>query len=625
MITLKRLVLHNLFGVKHVEVNLDNQGLVIVQGENGSGKSSIFMEGILYMLYGQSFVYGKSPGASVVNRFGDGGGYGTITLDADGTLYTIARARNHKPYRTGVSLYQGDLLGGKCDDITPVKTPQDAVTKLLGMPARTFMMSVMFPATITRFPSMGDTERKAVLDDLLETTALDGAFEITKGKCILLEERLRQAGARLGNVETSRSTLEAEEEQAEEAAAGWHDSHSAEVGASMAKIRELKDDLEGLGEALVAAREAEVADREAWSSSASGLSAAAPGLADEAEAIWGIKMRVDGDIKTARRSVTVGERARDKAQALIDSGKCPTCGEDTSHATDPHRVVLEQTESLNGLQTELENAQEELDELGRRMELHEAAKAVQAKVEAEAAKLERTASQAARITNDIELEMAQSKSRLKTLIEHTRAKAGETNPHGGSVERIQCEIRALADRYTTLKGEVGEVRSELDEEEILRGVFGPKGARLAMIERAIPMLNGEAARLAEVMGTDIRVKFALRGEGESFANTLQIDVDNPQGAAIYRGQSQGEKRRADLLILLALLQLAISRGRRSFRQVFFDEAFESVDKRGEEAVMQVMRDISTHCTSVFTLNHNADHISSMADRVWTVRDGTLEC
>jgi DNA repair exonuclease SbcCD ATPase subunit len=66
MVTLERLRLENFLNVAEADVPLRDQGLVLIVGENGSGKSAIFTEGPLYGLYGESFRYGPKPGRDVI-------------------------------------------------------------------------------------------------------------------------------------------------------------------------------------------------------------------------------------------------------------------------------------------------------------------------------------------------------------------------------------------------------------------------------------------------------------------------------------------------------------------------------------------------------------------------------
>jgi len=582
------------------------------------------------MLYGQSFAYGKSPGASVINRFGEGGkrAWGKLLLDVDGQEYTIVRCRGTwKAPQIGLdggTKINPVMLFRGTENITAVKTPQDAITSLLGMPARTFTMSVMFPAEITRFPSMGDAERKAVLDDLLETTALDEAHTVTKGNVTMLKEKVRQGVSALETAEGRVSTLQAELDEAQGAVDGWEAEHKQELDDAMAEVRVLKVEVTSLEGSVEGAEGQRDEDAQEATKRKEIAKKARESMQEELEEVRREWTDAQAQLRVVEERLGGAQKVLKRAADLIDKGKCPTCGTDTasnSHLCADRDSGEVETKKLSAEVVTLEKLVSEKGQALRTFKKVEDVRLSRQEGEAEQAAIDAMSS--SRDLQNVETAITTSKTRLKGKIELAKSLASETNPHATVITRIAGLIDEAWDDCKHIGSEVEAIKKELEGEEIMLRVFGPKGARLAMMERAIPLLNSEAQRIADVMGTQIKVNFALRKEGESWAGSLQIDVDNPKGAAIYRGQSRGEKRRAEIIILLALLQLAISRGRRSFRQVFFDEAFESLTPAGEEAVMLVMRDMSKNCSSVFTINHTADRVSAMADKVWTVDDGEI--
>lgn len=99
----------NFQAIKYAELELDEQGIVLVKGindhednakSNGSGKSSLF-ESIVWCIYGKT-----SNGISdVKNRYAPDGCYVILDFKIDNNSYQIIRSVKDKDYGTGVKLF----------------------------------------------------------------------------------------------------------------------------------------------------------------------------------------------------------------------------------------------------------------------------------------------------------------------------------------------------------------------------------------------------------------------------------------------------------------------------------------------------------------------------------------
>ena len=127
----------NLFSLKEVELNLANQGLILVHGKNGSGKSSLANKGLIWTLYGQTV--GGLKADDAINLYGNDKTYGQIEfIGNDGVHYQVTRSRS--PNR----LQFNDLSSSKDLTLRHEKETQALIERALGRNYSTFIETDFF-------------------------------------------------------------------------------------------------------------------------------------------------------------------------------------------------------------------------------------------------------------------------------------------------------------------------------------------------------------------------------------------------------------------------------------------------------------------------------------------------
>lgn len=601
MTVLRKLELFNFFSTHEATVKLDDPGLNLVVGKNGAGKSTLYAEGILYSLFGQSIEYGARPGMAVRNEHAKSRGFSTsVDFEQDGTQYRVIRSRGRGDWPDGVRLISGDTdLTGGTTEIT-----QDTINKILGTTPKAFLSSVLFPSSLTRFPDLGDADRKAILDDLIQMSSFTKAHgETTKRISILLGEISLAVSERdavvnkLASVNAIMSrTMQAQEE------------HGKMVREWLVSQTAIQD---GIG----------VNERELL-----GLEAA--------------KVRIEDDIAVLRQHQTSLSREHSVANAELATSKstnsvvgstlsdlesnlaklsgkkrpdnCPTCGqaipkdEAEQHLKDEVARLLEK---INGVKSLAEVAKAEVSNKNQRVQsLEKDLRAIQSDVNSYGASLK---GHGIRINEFI------------GVISGLKARIGSPpeSPYTVELEKLKentTEIeKDITEKETILRGK----RLELENEETLKECFGPRGARSVILDAIVPWLNWKAEQVASLMGTHIRITFRIKDSGESNDGTMEVLCNNPVGSSKYRGSSYGEKRRANLICLMSLLELSTTRTGGNFQHCYFDESFENLDEEGIRGVTAVLRDLADRKTGVYVISHTTDVLGSVADRIITIGPG----
>jgi DNA repair exonuclease SbcCD ATPase subunit len=177
------------------------------------------------------------------------------------------------------------------------------------------------------------------------------------------------------------------------------------------------------------------------------------------------------------------------------------------------------------------------------------------------------------------------------------------------ISYIQEELVASRKKLNYFKELNKSESSELSKLSFWVEAFSQKGIRSFIFETALPQLMERANYYSSVLtGGTILIEILPTTMVKSTGNEkekLNIIVTNSLGASEYSGCSEGEKRRVDLCILLALQDLIASRGSRKWSTVIYDELFDTLDNTGISSVIDLFKSMCDS-KSVYIISHNSD-------------------
>jgi DNA repair exonuclease SbcCD ATPase subunit len=170
----------NLFSYSEVSLSLEGQGLYLLLGKNGVGKSA-FREGITWCLFGESR-YGNKPDSIV--KDGEEEAEATIgfKMEDDGEEYIVTRSRGRgKTTKLSCNHYTGQTL----------KETQEYICSLLGMDYNVFRNTACFEqGGADSFSKLTPKEAKDVLLSLLQLGVYEKACEKSKEKLKVISQRV---------------------------------------------------------------------------------------------------------------------------------------------------------------------------------------------------------------------------------------------------------------------------------------------------------------------------------------------------------------------------------------------------------------------------------------------------
>ncbi len=296
--------------------------------------------------------------------------------------------------------------------------------------------------------------------------------------------------------------------------------------------------------------------------------------------------------KLTRRRVLLEERIR-AAERAVSAGVCPTCGQ--TMPTGDGRA---------------EHAAASVDLLALRAKL-------------------------ARVTKH---EKRAIKERTKEWEAHTRLERRQENvkrwarAHVEAAAQRKRALFALEDAEDELAAALGELEtlaSELAELRAAERVLGFGGVRSNLLSDAlagIESITNSWLRMFSSAGDyqlQVRLKTYAEKKSGGSRPAVHVGVEGVANGEGYLAASNGERRRVDAALLLALPEVSISGD--DLGVLFFDELFDHLDDEGRDAVCEILREISKRCCVVLITHSRAlrVRIAPTVDAEWRIEGGKV--
>lgn len=206
LITFKRITMKNFMSVGNVPITIDlnRHNLTLISGKNGSAKSGITSDAIMFALYNKSYRGANKP--QLINSINGKDCVVEIDFSVGNNDYRVIRGMKPAIFE----IYECDML---LQQESANKDYQQILEQqILGMNAKTFkQISILSVSNYIPFMKLPALDRRQIIDELLDIQIFSKMFDLLKDKTKIIKSdlvKLDQVLYKINvNVESLKSTI----------------------------------------------------------------------------------------------------------------------------------------------------------------------------------------------------------------------------------------------------------------------------------------------------------------------------------------------------------------------------------------------------------------------------------
>lgn len=610
------LEVENFMALANAKVELDQRGLVLIQGvnagdssaaSNGAGKSTL-MNSLMWCIYGETSHGVK--GDDVLSTGHEKNCRVKVTIEDEGKRYAIIRHRKHKEFKNRLIVRgeDGDMTKGK-DSLT-----QEFVERLIGASKEVFMASIYASQeAMPDLPGMSDKNLKTIVEEAAGVDRLTKAYAIAR-------ERANAAAARM---ETTKTKMDAclslvesaqnELESAKTSSEAWERDRSERLDVARADLvgaevtlTEVEMELRSLPEQIRDTENAIGKEREKLASK------------EEHDAKL---VKVRGAITDIRASIRITENiqkeAMQRARALKVKAEevntkvgepCPTCGK--AYCVEDLSTVKESF--VEQARSEISQAQASATSVAKYQEHLEKALKIESALVASTPDMSAIISRIERLTKELGTLRHREKEvvAVEALVARARSEVDritkETNPFLAVIKRHEESLAANKSNYGVLKTELKNIQEQALLLDKARQVYSPAGVRSHILTSVTPFLNAQTAEYLNTLSDGNIVaewstmESTKKGE---WRDKFNISVRKIGASKTFQTLSGGEKRKVRIACSLALQDLVASRASKNIELFIGDEIDDALDTAGLERLMGILEAKARERGTVMIISH----------------------
>lgn len=610
------LEVENFMALANAKVELDQRGLVLIQGvnagdssaaSNGAGKSTL-MNSLMWCIYGETSHGVK--GDDVLSTGHEKNCRVKVTIEDEGKRYAIIRHRKHKEFKNRLIVRgeDGDMTKGK-DSLT-----QEFVERLIGASKEVFMASIYASQeAMPDLPGMSDKNLKTIVEEAAGVDRLTKAYAIAR-------ERANAAAARM---ETTKTKMDAclslvesaqnELESAKTSSEAWERDRSERLDVARADLvgaevtlTEVEMELRSLPEQIRDTENAIGKEREKLASK------------EEHDAKL---VKVRGAITDIRASIRITENiqkeAMQRARALKVKAEevntkvgepCPTCGK--AYCVEDLSTVKESF--VEQARSEISQAQASATSVAKYQEHLEKALKIESALVASTPDVSAIISRIERLTKELGTLRHREKEvvAVEALVARARSEVDritkEINPFLAVIKRHEESLAANKSNYGVLKTELKNIQEQALLLDKARQVYSPAGVRSHILTSVTPFLNAQTAEYLNTLSDGNIVaewstmESTKKGE---WRDKFNISVRKIGASKTFQTLSGGEKRKVRIACSLALQDVVASRASKNIELFIGDEIDDALDTAGLERLMGILEAKARERGTVMIISH----------------------
>lgn len=613
------LKIENFLAITEAEFQLNDRGLVLIQGtnksdtsavSNGAGKSSI-VDALCWCWFGTTAR--DVTGDDVVNNVAKKNCSVSSSIEDDGIIYTATRHRKHKTGKNTLQLSMYDGL--KTTDLTKgtEKLTQEVANKIIGSSLQVFAGSIYAgQEKMPDLPAMTDKVLKLLIEEAAGITALEEAYLLARKSAQTADAAVDVVARNLDRIRTEKTRIEDEKFMTEQSDDQWH-------SAQKQKIADLRDDLvKRLGENKKLDAEITSRDLNTLNVQIATIDDKIASVKKEQDDLQQLqanamkarmaKTRAATELANAQGAANRAKNAKDQAANKVGT-PCNECGRPLTE-NEMQTVIDRATQTLKDALEQESTALKELEDAERvEKAAQDAMTQFQQSMTDVSAESAQRASLSASVREIEQLQATKDAQMNQILADKKRLDemGQEKSPYAAMIETMKTKIKDLEDEEVVAQKQLDKHREDAEIEREVVKVFAPAGVRARILDEVTPYLNAQTSKYISIMSDgNITAEWSTltkNAKGE-LKEKFTIDVLNAKGASIFKGLSGGEKRKVRVATALALQDLVATRASKPIDLFIGDEIDDALDAAGLERLVMILDEKAQERGTVLVISHN---------------------